>query len=106
MDGHSVRRTLRRFSDDNKPLRGLHNWLQHFDGVGSKSLVAAYESGDLATRNEIEAVWQHVHKNPLELQRFRIRYRLGHLLNPDPNPQGGGKRRSATAKRRRTQRRN
>ena len=93
MDGRSVRRTLRRFSDDNKPLRGLHNWLQHFDGVGSKSLVAAYNHGDLATKQEIGTVWHHVHKNPLVLQKFQIEHRLRHLLNPDPNPQEGGKRR-------------
>ena len=93
MSGRSVRRTLRRFSDNDKPLRGLEAWLQHFDGVGSKSLVAAYNHGNLATRQEIGAVWHQVHKNPLALQRFRIEHRLGHLLNPDPNPQEGGKRR-------------
>ena len=88
----------------NNPLKGLQAWLQHFDGVGSKSLVAAYNHGILYQKQAIARVWHDVHKKPLDTQKNEIWSRLKSYVNPDPYLQDGGKRRLVTTKRRRIRR--
>lgn len=106
MSSDSETRTLHSFllSTKNEPLKGLKNWLQYFNGVGAKSLVAAYENGIQYQKEAIGRIYVTVREEPLYVQRNEILSRLKSYVNPDPFPQDGGKRRSKTTKHRRIRR--
>jgi len=79
-------------SAPNDFFEGFVNWLQYFNNVGSKSLVAAYNSGGFVTQNFIYVIYSRVRTMPLDQQRNEIRDELKVHVNPDPLPQQGGKR--------------